>query len=333
MRIAALLPHVEVFGGVRRYIELGNALIERGHSFSLFHPSGNSPDWLEFKGLARPFSALGGEAFDIGLCSEYSILPEFDKLRAERKYFYFVLAGHRREKEVARRDYYFLANSEGLARRLERKHGILCRRAPGGVNPSLFYPVSREDPGNPEPDRPVRILCYGRIYKKRKGVRLAVKAVEGLRKEFPNLRLVLFDSFVGQDRLDPRPLLKTAVPFDFHMDLPQSRMAWLYSQADVFVSAERRAGWSNTAAEAMACGVPVVCTRSGTRDFAINGRTALVVPIPLPWLLRPQIRKLLLDPELRARLSRAGREKIQEFTWGSLAERLEKIFLEARPGD
>ena len=75
MKIAALLPHVEVFGGVRRYLEIGNEFAQTGLQFVLFHPEGNKPEWLEFKGAAKPFSSLDEESFDIGLCSEYSVLP------------------------------------------------------------------------------------------------------------------------------------------------------------------------------------------------------------------------------------------------------------------
>ena len=72
MKIAALLPHVEIYGGVRRYLEIGNALARRGHRFVLHHPTGEKPGWLEFLGETKTFSGLGEESFDIGLCSEYS---------------------------------------------------------------------------------------------------------------------------------------------------------------------------------------------------------------------------------------------------------------------
>jgi len=321
MKIAALLPHVQVFGGVRRYLELGNQFVRRGHDFTLFHPAGGPPDWLQFEGRTRPFSALGDEPFDVGLCSEYSILDRFPSLPARRKFFYFVLEGHAREKEVARSGLGLLANSEGLARRIERRYGVECRRAPGGVNPDLFYPL---------PERPHRdtfnILCYGRIIKRRKGIRYILEAVDGLAGRFPNLRLILFDTLVGEDRRDPRPLIRTRVPFDFHLGLAQDRMAWLFGQADLFVSAELRAGWSNTTAEAMACRVPVVCTPSGTRDFAFDGRTALVTPLPMPFLLRRRIRRMIEDASLRDRLAEAGYRTIGEFTWSSLAEKLLALF-------
>lgn len=327
MRLAALLPHVEVFGGVRRYLELGNEFVRRGHDFVLFHPGGERPAWLEFRGEVRPFAALGAEAFDVGLCSEYSVLSEFDRLRAAAKYFYFVLEGHRLEGDVVRRPFRFLGNSGGICRRIERKYGRPCFPAAGGVNPTIFHPVEREPPAAPGE---FRILCYGRIYRKRKGIGRVLRAADGLARAYPGLRLILFDTLVGRDRRDPRRLVKTRLPFEFHLDLPQSRMAWLYSQADLFVSAERRAGWANTAAEAMACRVPVICTASGTRDFAFPGRTALVVPAPLPFFLRRAMRRLIRDPELRLRLAGEGYREIQKFTWGVLAERLERHFLEAR---
>jgi glycosyltransferase involved in cell wall biosynthesis len=343
MRIAALLPNVEIYGGVRRYLEIGNALVKRGHRFTLFTPAGEKPGWLEFKGQMTPFAAIGAQEFDIGLCGEYSILPEFDSLRARAKFFYFVLEGHRLEKKVARGRYHFLGSSEGICRRIERKYGVRCVRAPGGVNPDVFYPAPTEMPRIQDGTEPLErqsgslsrrefnILCYGRIYKKRKGVRHVIRAAENLHRRFPGVRLVFFDSLVGADRRDPRRLIRTSVPFEFHLNLPQDRLAWLFSRADAFVSAERRAGWANTAAEAMACRLPVVCTPSGSLDFALHERTALVVPFAHPFFLRRQIRRLILDPGLGARLAAAGYEKIREFTWEALAERLERVFETAPP--
>jgi len=321
MKIAALLPHVEIFGGVRRYLEIGNELAKRGYYFVLFHPDGSKPEWLEFKGITKSFSSLGEEDFDIGLCSEYSILPYFEKLNATAKIFYFLLKGHKQEKETIKKNYFFLGNSEGLCRHLEKKYNISCSRAPGGVNPQFFFPAKERESERSE----FIVLCYGRIYKQRKGIQHVIRAVEGLYKEYPRLKLVFFDSLVGEDRRDPRPMINTRVPYEFHLNLPQSKMAWLYSQGDIFVSAERRAGWSNTTAEAMACQIPVVCSRSGTRDFAFHNQTALVVAFPHPLFLRYQIKKLLKDEELRLRIARAGYEKMQKFSWSALADRLERV--------
>ncbi len=327
LRIAALLPHVEVFGGVRRYIELGNALTDRGHRFVLFHPSGEKPAWLELRAETRPFADLEREPFDVALCGEPTILESLTRIPAARRYFYFVLEGHKREREVVRRrDLLFLGNSEGICRRLENKYGVAVDRAAGGVNPDIFHPETR-----PPADGSFRVLCYGRITRRRKGVPEVIRAAERLARKGRSMRLILFDTPVGRDKRDPRPLVKTSLPFDFHLGLPQEKMAWLYAQADVFVSAERRAGWSNTCAEAMACGRPVVCTPSGTSDFAEDGRTALVVPRPSPRLLARAVERLRLDPEMGEALAAAGRERILSFRWEALAERLEGLFRASGP--
>ncbi len=148
-----------------------------------------------------------------------------------------------------------------------------------------------------------------------------IRAVEKLYRRFSYLKLLLFDSLVGREKQDPRQIVQTRVPHEFYLNLPQSKMAWLYSQADVFVSAERRAGWSNTTAEAMACRIPVVCTPSGTRDFAFHERTALVAPFPLSVFLYYQLKKLIQDDELRQRLALEGYRGILAFTWSALAEK------------
>lgn len=321
MKIAAVLPHVEIFGGVRRYLEIGRELAKRGHHFVLFHPGGAKPDWVEFRAKTAPFSSLRQQSFDVALCSEYSILPYFEKLKARAKFFYFLLEGHKREKEVVRRNYFFLGNSEGMCRYIERKHKVPCFKAAGGVNTDIFYPLQRKDRRDE-----FRILSYGRLYKRRKGIQYVIRAVERLFKKYSHLRLVLFDSLVGEDRRDPREMIKTHVPFEFHLNLPQEKMAWLYSQADVFVSAERRAGWSNTTAEAMACQIPVVCTKNGTKDFAFHNQTALVASSPYPLFLRPHIEKLIQDEALRHRLALEGYKKIISFPWSALVDKLEEIF-------
>jgi glycosyltransferase involved in cell wall biosynthesis len=72
--------------------------------------------------------------------------------------------------------------------------------------------------------------------------------------------------------------------------------------------------------------VPVICTPSGTKDFAIDGRTALVAPAPIAAQLRRRLERLILDTPLRKSLAEAGSEKIREFTWSRLADRLLDTF-------
>lgn len=49
-------------------------------------------------------------------------------------------------------------------------------------------------------------------------------------------------------------------------------------KANIVFSLEYFAGWANIAAEAMSANVPVICTKAGTISFAIDQKTAWVLP-------------------------------------------------------
>jgi glycosyltransferase involved in cell wall biosynthesis len=109
------------------------------------------------------------------------------------------------------------------------------------------------------------------------------------------------------------------------MNLSQPALVGLYASCDAFVSAERRAGWSNTVAEAMACGVPVVCTPSGTVDIAIHRQSAWVSQWRHPWFLARGLRALHDDSALADRLRTGALDRIRNFTWPRVADQIEAI--------
>jgi glycosyltransferase involved in cell wall biosynthesis len=142
--------------------------------------------------------------------------------------------------------------------------------------------------------------------------------------------VTLFDAPPAGETPDlPRP---PRVPHRWVLNPTQEELAELYRASDLFVSAERRAGWCNTAAEAMASGTAVVCTRSGTEDFAIGGVTAAVSRWRFSWALARAIRPLLSDPARRNALAARGLEKIQEFSWERTADRIEAALASASHG-
>jgi len=322
LKIAAILPHVEVFGGVRRYIEIGNNFIKRGHSFKIYHTDGSPPTWLEFFGETRPIERVTLEENDIVISSDYSLIHYLESAKARKKFFYCLLEHKNNRKVCSNRKLLIMGNSTGICEMVRQKYKRECVEGIGGFNPELFHPVETKKDSSQ-----TRILCYGRIYKKRKGIQKVVKAAEMLHKRYPSLRLLLFDTPVGNPRLDARQMVHSRVPVTFYTSIPQEKMVELYSQADIFVSAEKRAGWSNPCAEAMACKVPVVCSPSGTRDFATDGKTALVFHFRHPLLIAKRIRRLIEDKNLREQIAERGYKEIQQYTWSNLVDKLEKEFM------
>lgn len=319
MRIGAILPHLLVFGGVRRYIELGNEFVSRGHEFVIFTPEGGPPGWLEFKGDMRKLESLSGFEHEALICGSPELLKYLDTGRAKLRIFYLQIDGVAGEGEIIRSGrYHVMANSGGLIRKIRKRYKVEPIDGRGGVNPALFYP--RAGGGK---DGTFRILCYGRLSRPRKGTRFVVAAVRWMYRKGLDVELQLFDT-VNPGSPDPRIGFDPGVPYRYYLDLPQVQMASMYSAADVFVSAEHRAGWSNTAAEAAACGLPLVCTRSGTEDFAVNGLDALVIPYRNSFFLRKALLRLYRDRELARRMGVEAGRKILEFTWGRVCDRMER---------
>lgn len=111
--------------------------------------------------------------------------------------------------------------------------------------------------------------------------------------------------------------------------LGETDLPGYYAGLDCVVHAEAFAGWANPAAEAMASGVPVICTPHGTAAFAEHEVSALVVEVPTVEAIAQAVTRLRGDPQLGMRLARAGRRRIERFGWTSYAAEL--LSLTGRP--
>ncbi len=145
-----------------------------------------------------------------------------------------------------------------------------------------------------EPDEPPHALFVGRLSEE-KGVLELMEAARGL-------PLVV----VGDGPLRERvPVARGFVPPG---ELPGE-----LNRAALVVCPSRREGYGVVARQAMAHGRPVVATAvGGLVEAVVDGETGLLVPPGDVAALRVALERLLGDPDLRARLGAAGRERARE---------------------
>lgn len=148
-----------------------------------------------------------------------------------------------------------------------------------------------------------------------KGAGDVVAAAVELHARDPRVRLLMVGTGDGQaGNVEPelRALVQARdlsfVRFVGH----QTAEALYYSLFDVFVLASRVAeAYPTSVVQSMMAGTPVVATATGgTPELVIDGTTGLLVPPSSPNALVHSVRRLLDDPELRARIVGTARERV-----------------------
>ncbi|MET8975845.1 glycosyltransferase family 4 protein [Streptomyces sp. NPDC004539] len=202
-----------------------------------------------------------------------------------------------------------------------------------GADTDLFSP----DPAVPVV--PGRIVTTSSADVPLKGLVFLVEALAKVRTEHPDAHLVVVGKKPAEGpvaRAVERYGLEGAV--EFVKGISDQELVALVRSAEVACVPSLYEGFSLPAAEAMATGTPLVATTGGAIPEVAgpDGETCVAVPAGDAGALAAGLGRLLADPELRARLGAAGRERVlSRFTWARAAEGTVAHYREAiaRGGD
>ena len=209
--------------------------------------------------------------------------------------------------------------------------GIQTTVIPNGIDPGRFASL----PMLPKDGR--TILSVGAV-KRRKGTMELVLAVGRVRDSIPNVRCVV----VGSLSMEPDYVSEiqseiVSLKLQDHIHLagrvPDEELKAWYARADIFTLPSQNIGWKFegfglSLLEASAAGLPVIGSRDcGAEDAIEEGVTGLLVSQHDPETgLAAAILKLLNNPELRAQMGIAGRERASHMTWDAAALQLLQVY-------
>ena len=212
---------------------------------------------------------------------------------------------------------------------------------PCGFDPGEFGPldkrVARIALGLPA-DEPL-VLQLGRMVP-RKGVDTAIEAFARLveRHAWDRGRLLV----VGGESDAPDP--KATPEIERLLGLARTRgvadrvtfvgrrgraeLRTYYSAADVFVTTPWYEPFGITPVESMACGTPVVgADVGGIRFSVLDGETGYLVPPRDPDAVADRVARIVADPALHERLSRAAVARADRlFTWETVTASIESVY-------
>ena len=166
------------------------------------------------------------------------------------------------------------------------------------------------------PDDPL-VIFVGRISAE-KSVDRCIPIVEEVRKRIPNARL----AFVGEGPLYDELRANPPAWATFTGYLSGADLSAAYASGDVLLFPSTTETLGFAALEAFASGVPVVAAKAGGLPFVVaDGETGVLVDPDAPdsaWA--DPIERLLTQPELRERMSAAGRAEAERWTWRASTE-------------
>jgi glycosyltransferase involved in cell wall biosynthesis len=233
---------------------------------------------------------------------------------------------------VARRLDRIFTSSAVSARQIEEDFGVRPARlamVANGLDTELFAP----DPSVPRSE--TQLLCVGRASDPNKGIPALLRALARLP---PPVTLTLVDS-AESDARTWAARLGCAERLRVTGRVGTDELVRLYRRAALVVVPSRYEGFGLPAAEAMACGAPVVATRAGALPEVVGvGGGGVLVPPDEPEALAKAIAALLEQPETRRALGARARARIEAaYAWPRVAARTvsqyRAVLAERRGGD
>ena len=224
---------------------------------------------------------------------------------------------------VARRIERVFTSSAASARQIRDDFGVPADRiamVANGVATDVYRPDAGVDRSDAE------ILCVGRASDPNKGIRTLIEALALLPKR---ARLTLVDDD-HPDNLARKRAAELGCADRLHIvgRVPTDELVHLYRRATLVAVPSRYEGFGLPAAEAMACGTPVVAAAAGALPevVGVGGGGVLVAP-DSPEALAKGIATLLEQPEARAELGARGRDRVvAAYAWPRIAEATAAVY-------
>ncbi len=175
----------------------------------------------------------------------------------------------------------------------------------------IFNPIKADLPESYHGERQKKIVNFCRI-SAQKNLIVLVDAFEKFNRDFPDYELYIIGDPVGNDAEGYIDLVKKRT----EKTACKEKIFILPSRRDIhneikdyamFVSSSDFEGMSNSMLEAMALGMPVVCTdcpAGGARAVINNGENGLLVPVGDSESLYLAMKKVAEDEKLSEKLSR-----------------------------
>lgn len=237
-----------------------------------------------------------------------------------------------------------LASSSGVARYLAVSSAVRdtivhftsrpeqVHVVPNGVDPELFVPDAEQRRDRDE------VLFVGMPRRGNKGVEVLLQAMEPVLARRPATRLTVVGGAIHraaeQHMLELRKTAGApglAGKVTFTGALPPAQVASRMARAAVVVLPSHIESFGAVLVEALACGTPVVATRSGGPQDLVTPEVGRLCPTGDPAALAAALLEVLDHPD-HFPVDRLRAHAVGRYSWSSVAERVLQVYEEVIAG-
>ena len=159
-----------------------------------------------------------------------------------------------------------------------------------------------------------------------KGLIYLIRAYAQLLPDYPDLKLKVIGRLREGNTSNELDRLGIRDRVEFISGVSDEDLTRLYAESTIAISPSVYEGFGFPAGEAMSCGIPVIATDGGSLPEVV-GDAGVVVPHSNPPALAKAIADLLNDPDRRAQLGQAGRQRIlDKFKWERAAREVVELY-------
>lgn len=211
---------------------------------------------------------------------------------------------------------------QAFARSAEYIHII-----PNGVDTNIFKPLSKIS------RRAFSLITTASSDQPLKGLSILLRAIAQLRVEFPQLQLTVIGKLKEDgDTQKELVALNLLDVVQFKSGISNQELVEEYARAEIAVVPSLYEGFGLPAAEAMACGVPLICSDGGALPEVVGDGARLVAAGNVESLM-DALRDLIGNAELRVQLGERGREHIlQQLSWDCVGKKMQAFYFDLLNG-
>lgn len=321
LRIAYIMNHSRVCGGVKILLEHTNALSSRGHDVYILSRDAK-PTWREIKGtyIRVPGHMSFNEALpdiDIIVTTVVDQVPELFLVKKAPiilfeqgdTYIYEFEEQDELHKDLFRKMWSFPVPIVSVSNILAQKLNLHFDRKSFTLNNALdskvFFKRDEEVTNNTK----LRIMFVGQEDNHFKGIKIIREALEIVKKTGRDFEEVWVTQKAPQSEFNGELVI----------DPSQELLGKVYREVDIFVSGSYYESFPLPPLEAMTSGCAVVSTdNEGVKEYGEHGVNCLLGKVGDPQSLAQHLIELIDNQSLREKLILGGYETASKYNWGNI---------------